>query len=82
TLTNLGMYRVDGFTPILNAPQIATLGAGRIAPEARAFDDGRIEARPVLHLSLTFDHRAVDGAPAAAFLDRLVRRLEGAEGLE
>ncbi|MDI3299382.1 MAG: dihydrolipoamide acetyltransferase family protein [Bacillota bacterium] len=82
TLTNLGMYRIEGFTPILNAPQIATLGVGRIAPEARVLEDGRIAARPVLRLSLTFDHRAVDGAPAAAFLDALVRRLEAADGLE
>ncbi|MBX5465045.1 MAG: 2-oxo acid dehydrogenase subunit E2 [Clostridia bacterium] len=82
TLTNLGMYRVESFTPILNAPQIATLGVGRIAPEARATAEGRVEARPTLRLSLTFDHRALDGAPAADFLDALISRLEAAEGLD
>jgi pyruvate dehydrogenase E2 component (dihydrolipoamide acetyltransferase) len=58
TVTNLGMYGVDEFTPIITLPQCAVLGVGRIA-------DGK------LTLSLTFDHRVVDGAPAARFLQAL-----------
>ena len=58
TVTNLGMFGIDEFTPIITLPQCAVLGVGRIA-------DG------VLTLSLTFDHRVVDGAPAARFLQTL-----------
>ncbi len=75
TITNLGQYRVDGFTPIINPPETAILGVGRIA-EKPAVVDGRIEARTLCTLSLSFDHRVVDGAPAAAFLARLVELLE------
>lgn len=75
TVTNLGMYDVDGFTPIINPPETAILGVGRIA-ERPAVRDGRIEARWQVVLSLSFDHRVVDGAPAAAFLQRLRRLLE------
>ncbi len=75
TITNLGQYRVDGFTPIVNPPETAILGVGRIA-EKPAVVDGRIEARTLCTLSLSFDHRVVDGAPAAAFLARLTELLE------
>ena len=75
SMTNLGRYRVDHFTPVVNPPQIAILGVGRARPRPVVVDGG-IAARPVLGLSLTFDHRAVDGAPAAAFLDDLSSRLE------
>ena len=81
TITNLGLYRVDHFTPVINPPQIAILGLGRIAPRPYATDDGRVEARPTLPLSLTFDHRAVDGAPAAAFLQALCALLEEPAGI-
>lgn len=81
SMTNLGRYRVDHFTPVVNPPQIAILGVGRARPRPVVVDGG-IAARPVLGLSLTFDHRAVDGAPAAAFLDDLSIRLEeGPAGL-
>ncbi|MEL6349727.1 MAG: 2-oxo acid dehydrogenase subunit E2, partial [Myxococcota bacterium] len=76
TLSNLGRSRVQFFTPILNIPQIAICGLGRIAPRACPSEDGTIAWRPHLGLSLTFDHRAVDGAPAAAFLTGLCERLE------
>jgi pyruvate dehydrogenase E2 component (dihydrolipoamide acetyltransferase) len=75
TITNLGGYRIDGFTPIINPPETAILGVGRIADKAVVVD-GRIEPRTMCTLSLSFDHRAVDGAPAAAFLARLAELLE------
>ncbi len=75
TITNLGAYRVDGFTPIVNPPETAILGVGRIADKAVVIE-GRIEPRTMCTLSLSFDHRVVDGAPAAAFLARLAELLE------
>jgi pyruvate dehydrogenase E2 component (dihydrolipoamide acetyltransferase) len=75
TITNLGAYRVDGFTPIINPPETAILGVGRIA-EKPAVIDGKVEPRTLCTLSLSFDHRVVDGAPAAAFLARLAELLE------
>lgn len=75
SITNLGMYHVDGFTPIINPPEAAILGVGRIV-EKPAIYRGEIAKRAMLTLSLTFDHRLVDGAPAAAFLDRVRELLE------
>jgi pyruvate dehydrogenase E2 component (dihydrolipoamide acetyltransferase) len=71
----LGGFRVDGFTPILNLPQTAILGVGRISPQPVVVD-GRVEARDRMALSLTFDHRVVDGAAAAAFLTTLCELCE------
>jgi pyruvate dehydrogenase E2 component (dihydrolipoamide acetyltransferase) len=70
TVTNLGMFGIDAFTPILNLPQAAILGIGRIIEEA-VVRDGRLEVGLTLTLSLTFDHRVVDGAPAARFLQAI-----------
>ena len=67
TLTNLGALGVDAFTPLLNPPQIAILGLGRIRPVAGPVGN-TIGLRQAMFLSLTFDHRAVDGAPAARLL--------------
>jgi pyruvate dehydrogenase E2 component (dihydrolipoamide acetyltransferase) len=75
TITNLGTYGIEIFTPIVNYPQCAILGVGRVA-ERPVVVPGRIEARPMMYLSLSFDHRLVDGAPAAMFLQRLKERLE------
>src|SRR5438270_8316 len=75
TITNLGAYRVDGFTPIVNPPETAILGVGRIADKPVVIE-GKIEARTMCTLSLSFDHRVVDGAPAAAFLARLAELME------
>jgi pyruvate dehydrogenase E2 component (dihydrolipoamide acetyltransferase) len=75
TITNLGAYRIDGFTPIVNPPETAILGVGRIADRAVVIE-GKVEARTMCTLSLSFDHRVVDGAPAAAFLARLAELLE------
>jgi len=74
TVTNLGAYGIDAFTPILHAPQVAILGVGR-AVERYVRRDGGPEWRTFLTLSLTFDHRAVDGAPAAEFLRTLSEAL-------
>ena len=75
TLTNLGMFGIDAFTPIINLPETAILGVGRIKarPVVR---DGEIVARETAWLSLAFDHRLVDGAPAARFLQRVVQLIE------
>jgi pyruvate dehydrogenase E2 component (dihydrolipoamide acetyltransferase) len=75
TVTNLGMFGIDAFTPILHLPQSAVLGVGRIVREPAVVED-RVAPRDAVTLSLTFDHRVVDGAPAARFLDALRRCLE------
>jgi len=70
TITNLGAFGIDAFTPIINPPECAILGVGRI--ERRPVMDGdRVVGREQVTLSLTFDHRIVDGAPAARFLQTL-----------
>ncbi len=67
TVTALGMFGVDSFTPILNAPQSGILGVNRIRDDV-AWDGDRPIKRKVMRLSLTWDHRVLDGAPAARFL--------------
>jgi len=76
TLSNLGMFGIDRFTAILNPPQAAILAVGRIAKRAVATDDDRVEVRPVSTLTLTADHRVLDGASAARFLATIQRALE------
>ncbi len=75
TITNLGMYEVDAFTPIINLPEVAILGVGRIK-EKPVVVDGEIAVRKMMWLSLTFDHRIIDGAPAARFLQRIKQMVE------
>jgi pyruvate dehydrogenase E2 component (dihydrolipoyllysine-residue acetyltransferase) len=75
SVTNLGMYGVDAFTPIINPPEVAILGVGRISEKLVRVPQGA-EWRHVMTLSLTFDHRAIDGAPAAAFLQTIGKYLE------
>jgi pyruvate dehydrogenase E2 component (dihydrolipoamide acetyltransferase) len=75
TITNLGMYDIDAFTPIINLPEAAILGVGRILPKP-VIREGQIVARQMWTLSLTFDHRLVDGAPAARFLQRIKQLIE------
>jgi pyruvate/2-oxoglutarate dehydrogenase complex dihydrolipoamide acyltransferase (E2) component len=72
TVTNLGAYGIDAFTPILNPPQSTILGIGRIAPRPIVSDDEVVVGRTCV-LSLTFDHRITDGVPAAELLDHLAR---------
>lgn len=78
SVTNLGAHRIDAFTPLLNPPQAAILGLGR-ARLRPAVVGGAIVPRRLAVLSLTFDHRVVDGTPAAAFLDALLGLLEAPE---
>lgn len=80
TVSNLGMYGVDAFTPIVNPPEVAILGIGRIIEKPAPGPQG-VEWRKMLTLSLTFDHRAVDGAPAAAFLQTVCKQLEAPAAL-
>jgi pyruvate dehydrogenase E2 component (dihydrolipoamide acetyltransferase) len=75
TITNLGMYRVDSFTPIINPPEVAILGVNRIVDKPIVVNK-TVEVRPTMNLSLSFDHRAIDGAQAAKFLAYLVELLE------
>lgn len=75
TITNIGLTRVRFFTPILNVPQIAILGIGQTA-ERPWVVDGEIKTRSIMGLSLTFDHRAVNGAPAGEFLTDLCTAIE------
>lgn len=76
TITNLGAFGIDAFTPIINFPEAAILGLGAIRREAVVLPDGGFGSREVMTLSLTFDHRIVDGAPAARFVQTLVQGLE------
>jgi pyruvate dehydrogenase E2 component (dihydrolipoamide acetyltransferase) len=75
TVSNLGGHGIDIFTPIVSPPQVAILGVGRLR-ERIVLAAGRPVVRRVVWLSLTFDHRAVDGAPAAEFLAAVAERLE------
>jgi pyruvate dehydrogenase E2 component (dihydrolipoamide acetyltransferase) len=78
TITNLGTYGIDAFTPILNPGETAILGVGRIV-EKPAIWRGEIARRSMMTLSLTFDHRVVDGAPAASFLQSVIEILNYGE---
>jgi pyruvate dehydrogenase E2 component (dihydrolipoamide acetyltransferase) len=75
TITNLGMYDIDAFTPIINLPEAAILGVGRIQAKAVPRED-EIVVRQMWTLSLVFDHRLVDGGPAARFLQRIKQLVE------
>lgn len=75
TITNLGAYGIDAFTPIINPPECAILGVGRIARRAVMEGEG-VLGREQMTLCLTFDHRIVDGAPAARFLQTLAQLVE------
>jgi pyruvate dehydrogenase E2 component (dihydrolipoamide acetyltransferase) len=75
TISNLGMYRVEQFTAVLNPPQAAILAVGA-AEEKPVVVGGQIVVRPMLTLTATFDHRSVDGAPAAEFLQTVKAALE------
>lgn len=76
TITNLGAFGIDAFTPIINLPQTAILGIGAIRREPVVLDDDVMAARDQMTLSLTFDHQAVDGVPAAAFLQTICQAIE------
>ena len=75
TITNLGSYGIDAFTPIINSPQVGILGVGRVVEKPVVYQ-GEITKRAMMFLSLTFDHRVIDGAPAAEFLGAVKGYLE------
>jgi pyruvate dehydrogenase E2 component (dihydrolipoamide acetyltransferase) len=75
TITNLGAFGIDSFTPIINPPEIGILGVGRII-EKPVMIEGEVHGQPMITLSLTFDHRLIDGAPAARFLQRIAQLIE------
>ena len=75
TITSLASFDIDAFTPIIDPPQVAILGVGRVV-EKPAVYEGEISKRSMMYLSLTFDHRATDGAPAGRFLQAIKRSLE------
>ncbi|WSQ15841.1 2-oxo acid dehydrogenase subunit E2 [Streptomyces sp. NBC_01231] len=79
TLNNYGVFGVDGATPILNHPQAAMLGVGRLLDRPWVVD-GRLEVRKVVQLSLTFDHRVCDGGTAAGFLRHVVDGIDAPTG--
>jgi len=80
TLTNLGMLGIDHFTPVINPPEAAILGVGGISLRPVRGKDGEFTPAECITLSLTIDHQAVDGAPAARFLKDLVDTLENYPG--
>ena len=75
TISNLGLYGIESFTPVINPPQVALLGVNCITERVRTVE-GQIATYPAMGLSLTYDHRAVDGAPASRFLKDLGTALE------
>lgn len=75
SITNLGMYGIESFTPIINQPNVAIIGINAIVKEAVVVEDA-VQIRPMMKLSLTVDHRIVDGAVAAMFLSDLKKRIE------
>ena len=75
TISNLGGYGVEYFTPVLNPPEAGILGVGAVY-DAPVYFGEKLEKRSILPLSLTFDHRVIDGAPAAAFLQTIKQYLE------
>lgn len=79
TVSNLGSFGVETFTPVLNAPQSAILGVSAITPRAAAGPDGELVLQQRIGFSLTADHRVIDGADAARFLQDLVRLVEHIE---
>ncbi|MBR0599924.1 2-oxo acid dehydrogenase subunit E2 [Sinanaerobacter chloroacetimidivorans] len=75
TITNLGMYGIESFSPIINLPEVAILGVNTIQ-KAPVYEGGTFVMKPLMKVSLTADHRAVDGAVAAQFLSQLKRNME------
>ena len=75
TISNLGMFGVEQFTAVLNPPQVAILAVGAVRDEA-VVRDGELDVAPIMRLTLTCDHRAIDGADGAAFLQTLVALIE------
>lgn len=82
TITNIGTYGIDLFTPIINQPESAILGIGKLDRKVKVVDGDKIAIRSVMNLCLVFDHRVIDGAPAARFLGRVKEILENPKELK
>ena len=80
TITNLGMFGVDHGAPIINPPEIAILGIGRIAKKPVVVDEN-IVIKPMINITLSFDHRVIDGALAARFLQNMKQKIENPEDI-
>ena len=76
TVSNLGGFGVESFTPVINPPQTGILGVCTTVQRPKLGEDGSIRLYPAMALSLTYDHRAIDGAPASRFVQELCRQLE------
>ncbi len=76
TVSNLGAFGIETFTPVINPPQTGILGVNTLTDRVRKKKDGSIEIYKAMGLSLTYDHRAIDGAPASRFLQELKQNLE------
>ena len=76
TVSNLGNMGIESFTPVINPPQTAILGVDTVAPKVRPAKDGGFEFYQSMGLSLTCDHRVIDGTPSAKFLKDLCANLE------
>ncbi len=76
TVSNLGVYGIEMFTPVLNIPQVGILGINTITHRPGNIGDGTIGFVPRIGISLTYDHRAVDGAPASQFLKEIATQIE------
>lgn len=79
TITNLGMMATDIFTPVINPPEVAILGIGRIKKGIKIFDNNTLFIRDMGYISLSYDHRVIDGADAAKFLKELANLIENPE---
>ncbi len=76
TVSNLGNYGVEMFTPVINLPQVAILGVNTIIQRPAVLPDGNLGFQPFMGLSLTYDHRALDGGPATLFLAEIKKQIE------
>jgi pyruvate dehydrogenase E2 component (dihydrolipoyllysine-residue acetyltransferase) len=81
TITNLGMFGVEAFIPIINPPEAAILALGEVEKKQVILDDNSVVIKPMVRLSLVWDHRLNDGAPAARFLQRIKELMEKPMGL-
>jgi pyruvate dehydrogenase E2 component (dihydrolipoamide acetyltransferase) len=79
TVSNLGAYGVEMFTPVINLPQVAILGVNTIVPRPKDLGDGVYGFVPYMGLSLTYDHRALDGGEATRFLKQVATEIENIE---
>lgn len=79
TVSSMGMFDVDTFTPILNTPECAIIGLGKIRKEAAVDENGQIVIRDMMHISVSVDHSIIDGVPHARFMTKLIACLKDPE---